>query len=318
MPFFRTPLKKEDRINKNVTLQVRIPLKLYGVFGKRVLSAAFVRKKGRISRISASLTVEAALALPLFLFAMAILMMPIKIINEGRKIQMALESVCQEVSQYAYLLSDNVEMEKAAGHEHDSISEELLRNFTGAGVLVYADHEVRRHVDAEKYGRFSFLQSSFLTDGETVDLVLNYEINLPFPVFRLKSVPMTARSCRRVWIGRKGGLTGEDSSQNKEDELVYVGKGSTRYHRLKTCHYLYNDITAVAGSSIENLRNAEGKKYRPCARCKAAGGSGDMVYIMPSGESYHSSRSCSAIVAYVRAVPLSEVEHLGACSYCGN
>ena len=45
------------------------------------------------------MTVEAALVLPLFLFSMVILMMPMRIMNEGRKVQMALETVCEEVSQ---------------------------------------------------------------------------------------------------------------------------------------------------------------------------------------------------------------------------
>ncbi len=97
--------------------------------------------------------------------------------------------------------------------------------------------------------------------------------------------------------------------------MVYVGKGSTRYHRKRTCHYIYNDLRAVSRDELGSLRNQDGKKYYPCSRCGGAGGNG--CYIMPSGTSWHSSRDCSAIVAYVREVPLSEAEHLGACSYCG-
>lgn len=40
--------------------------------------------------MNASLSVEAALVLPLFLFAAAILMTPVKMMNDGRKIQTAL------------------------------------------------------------------------------------------------------------------------------------------------------------------------------------------------------------------------------------
>lgn len=41
------------------------------------------------------------------------------------------------------------------------------------------------------------------------------------------------------------------------------------------------------------------------------------VYIMPNGSSYHTRMDCSSVVSYVREVPLREVKHLGACSYCG-
>lgn len=301
---------KEKKNQKNHTLQVRIPLMYCAACEKRVLSAASCH-------FPASMTVEAALVLPLFLFSMVILMMPMRIMNEGRKVQMALETVCEEVSQYTYLLSSLEDKKKAELNGDDEISGELSGSLTKAGVILYADKKVRKLADTGKTGHFSFLNTEFLEDGETINLVLDYEIALPFPVFQLKSVPMTARSCRRAWIGSDGKTTGEGSDQNSGDRLVYIGKASTRYHCNKTCHYLYNDISAVPASEVHSMRNAEGKKYRACSRCTGASGMGDTVYVMPSGECYHSSRNCSAIVAYVRAVPLSEVEYLGACSYCG-
>ena len=35
-----------------------------------------------------------------------------------------------------------------------------------------------------------------------------------------------------------------------------------------------------------------------------------------NGTAYHSTENCKAITAYAKAVPLSEAEHLGPCSYC--
>ena len=40
----------------------------------------------------------------------------------------------------------------------------------------------------------------------------------------------------------------------EEDEIVYIGKNSTRYHRLRTCHYLYNDLKAVDSGAVGELR----------------------------------------------------------------
>lgn len=49
------------------------------------------------------MTLEAALVLPLFIFASVSLILPMKIMNTERKIQAGLEAAGEELSQYAYL-----------------------------------------------------------------------------------------------------------------------------------------------------------------------------------------------------------------------
>ena len=99
------------------------------------------------------------------------------------------------------------------------------------------------------------------------------------------------------------------------------GTGVTGQMRMSgmrmSCHYLSNKLTAVAWESVSGKRNTDGSKYYPCASCAKNAGKGSTVYIMPSGGRYHTMQDCKAIMAYVRAVKLKEVKHLGACSYCG-
>lgn len=98
--------------------------------------------------------------------------------------------------------------------------------------------------------------------------------------------------------------------------MVYIGSSMGRYHRLRTCHYLTNDFKAVPYDTVEELRSHSGGKYYACSVC-GSGENGGTVYIMPNGSSYHTRMDCSSVVSYVREVPLREVKHLGACSYCG-
>lgn len=265
------------------TLQVRIPRK-------------FLAGRKRVSfSAPASMTVEAALVLPLFLFAGILLMMPFRILDVERQMQAIVMAVGGEISQMA-CLSDSEELPT-----------ELLS-------IAYAEAAVRARVGDLPIQGLSLAGSSLLEDGETIDLTASYRMKLPFSLFGLDAVERTNRCYLRAWVGRDGSGDGSGADEEDEDPIVYVGRGSTRYHISASCHYLSNRLSAVSIEEVENCRNDSGGRYTPCARC------GDLasgtVYIMASGEHYHSSRTCSAILAYVRAVRLSEVEYLGACSYC--
>lgn len=273
--------KKNNKKTRIATLQVRIQTGI---------------KSGRkrvFSFTSASMTVEAALVLPLFLFAGVILMMPFQILDTERQMQAIVNSVGEDISQTAYLVKE------------------------GKGSLAayaYAEGAVRMKAKELPVEGLSLAGSKLLDDGETVNLVVMYQIRLPFSVFSLASIKRTNACYLRAWIGQEGGLGGNPEGDDEEDPIVYVGRDSTRYHLSASCHYLDNHLTAVSADQVESYRNESGSRYTPCARCGSQ--AGGTVYIMPSGEHYHSSRSCSAIQAYVSAVRKSTVEYLGPCSYC--
>jgi len=284
MPFFCSLFKKSKK--RCVTLQVRI-LKI---------EETKHRKKVSLSA-PASLTLEAALVLPLFLYAGAIFMTLFQVMDIHRQVQAAAESVCEDIGQTAYLAKYT----------------EKEGPFNTASAFGYAEVTMRTKLEKLPVRSISLLRSDMLEDGETIDLIVDYEIAMPFSVLGLKTVKQTNRSFRRAWVGQEG-RDGEGKDGGADNMVVYVGKNSTRYHISPTCHYLYNDLTAVSIKDIENQRNQSGRRYSSCARCKNS--DAKIVYIMPSGEHYHASSSCPAINAYVRSVLKSEVEHLGPCSYC--
>ena len=305
MPFFRELIKIVCKAK--VTLQVHFPLTRKNISAKRVLLfASFQPKPG-------SLTIEAAMALPLFLFAVIILMTPMKLLNDGRKIQTALEITGEELSQYVSALKELKRGEDLSAAGLNELPDGFLEGITEQSILLYARVKMGKYEVYRDALSVSFLRSSVLKDNETIDLIMDYRMRLPFPVLGLKSVPMSARCFRRAWIGNT--LLYEEESGDIE-EMVYVGRDSTRYHKERTCHYLFNHIRAVNETDLESIRNTGGGKYKPCSRCSSLAKEGSIAYIMPSGEKFHSSRECSAITAYVRLVPISEVIHLGACSYC--
>ena len=321
-----------------------IPLKKEKNTPKAALQALFRRHRFRSEvrrtapgtrRLAASLTVEAALVLPLFLFAMYLLILPLRMMDTAREMQQVCESVCQDTVQLLYLRSltkkegadagggEGTDGSGGSGEVSPADVEETVTDLrlegalTGNAVGLAAAAKARALVKDGYVVHLLSLRSNVLGDGETVRLTLDYDYRLPFSVFGLGSIHQSVTAVRRAWTGRtEGGLTSASGGGGSEDsETVYVGKNSTRYHSSPSCHYLSNDLTAVSYASVSGERNSGGKKYHPCSRC-AKGVTGGTVYISPSGTSFHTTQSCSAITAYGRPVRKSEVAHLGPCSYC--
>ncbi|WP_147348039.1 hypothetical protein [Clostridium sp. AM58-1XD] len=263
------------------------------------------------------MTVEAAMCLTLFLFMTVILMIPMKIMNTERKMQAALEAVGEDMAQYAYLTDQADSGLKGEAANTGQAGEYLLQAacyFAEKGAKIYTAEKIREKADTDAVVKISAAGSSILEDGITIDLIVEYEIRLPFPIFRMDTLKRQLRCCRRAWVG-KSGDRGDEIRREEKGKMVYIGKDSIRYHESRTCHYLFNDISGVDFGRIGSMRNRSGSKYRPCSIC-GRNITGGTVYIMPSGESYHSDKSCRAITAYVQSVPVESVESLGPCSYC--
>ena len=248
----------------------------------------------RRSRLKASLTVEAALVLPLFLFVLLLLALPFRMMTAERQGQRAAEEVCARAAQVAAL------RDEANTQYTDSLGEQALK-------------AARETVRDPNVSGLSAEHSSFLADGETVSVVLDYRYQIPIPLFRIPPLRRSCTATRRAWIGE----TDPENrlSETGADELVFIGRHSTRYHKSAHCHYLSNELSALSVEAARNARNAGGGRYHACPVCARAVTAGT-VYIMPSGSAYHRDPACRAIRAYVRAVRLSEVQSLGPCSYC--
>ena len=261
--------------------------------------------------VEASMTIEAAIAFPLFIFAAALMLLTFRMMETTGRMQEACEQICRDVCQYAYTSNrDAKELDPES-----SPKDQALFNGISAGIGAYAAHKAREAADDGFLGTIEFLDSECMIDGEMVTIVLNYTYDLPFSILGKNSLQQTVTSSRRAWIGKKRTKSGESGSE--DDPLVYVGKNSTRYHLSASCHYLSNSLKTVPADQIEDIRNSGGGRYRPCSVCGGSGALSGEVYVMPSGSAYHTRNNCSAIIAYVKTVHLSEVEGLGVCSYCG-
>lgn len=273
-------------------------------------------KNWKMKRLDAVLTVEAAFSLTLLIFFSICMMMPMEMLRTRQKVQTVLETAARDLSQYGYILyrldcGDDGVLEKKedwAGELPDFLAE--------LAVKTYLKEKIFEAAGKGKLEELVISQAEMMEDGENIKLTAEYRLKLPFPILRVKGISSVSQSVRRAWIGSEGDKRTVDENKGSSEEMVYIGSSMGRYHCSRNCHYLTNDFTAVSYDTVEELRSHSGGKYYACSVC-GSGENGGLVYIMPNGSSYHSSTDCPSVVSYVREVPLREVKHLGACSYCG-
>ncbi len=268
-------------------------------------------------RCPASMTVEAALVLPLFLFAALALLAPMRWMDTQRKVQTELEAIGRQVSQYGYVL-DAVQ-EEDRGQLETKEWEGILRGGDPALRLLIRGR-TEAYVDAVVVRR---------AEVRGADEICQIEVcwREPIPYFpeMTGGVEMYAGIQRRNWVGWNGKLTEHRSGVGSSDDeeamkMVYIGATMGRYHTQRECHYISNAYQQVSFGELLWRRNQEGKRFRACSNCVGAKedqiDSEDTVYITQSGRHYHRKEDCGSMASYVRMVPLREVVHLGQCSYC--
>ena len=291
------------------------------------------------------MALEAAAAVPLFLFFVVNMIWIIEIIRLQDRIGSALHQAGNQAAYYAYYyrygLKDGIPEEggeeQDAGAESESpvsggagitaaaVSFALSQTFVRNMVLELAGTE---YLDKSPLrggsGSISYLRSSILSgsgpESDIVSLVADYRAGPLIPWLAYTDISLQNRYYGHAFVGFAPG-SGDSAGENgsiEEEEIVYVTETGTVYHRDPECSYLKLSVEAVGRGQVSALRNNSGAKYYPCEICRAASDTSGMVYITDDGNRYHCSRQCSGLKRTIRAVPLSSAaESYGPCSRCG-
>ena len=274
---------------------------------KRKESVLSPKKKRQCSRtfflssFSASLTVEAAIELPLFFVLIAIVL------------QYA--AVCRTAAQFSGLMTTTAqEMAIAAYKEEYGDANHLIR-----GVLSdawAASQVIGKAEDADAVRGASFLNSSYLKDGDMIRLVLSYQ---PRPRYALLPLPFTffvQKAVVRGWTGARGsggGGSGDDADGGSRK--VYVADHGRVYHTDPECSHLKVTVIPTTAEGLKKARNKTGHKYKRCPHCGRSKNSGPL-YIDPYGGSWHTSLTCPSLKRSVNTVSMDECSHLHECADC--
>ena len=258
-----------------------------------------------------SLTVETALVLPIFMFAMITTIFIAEAVRFSERMTACMGETAQNYAMYAYAY------EKVAG-------EPSLATALGGRILAVTAAKAQvvdllgeEYVEASPVesgsGGISFIHSSILDTDEMIDLVACYRIDTPYDFLGIRNFPVTDRIRVRAFTGYDN--TRKEKADSNTEEMVFITDTGTVYHRSRGCSHLNFNIFTVNLPDIDKNRNNSGAKYYPCEHC-AGGISSGMVYITDDGNRYHSTLSCPDLTRKIKEIPISQVGARSPCKDC--
>ena len=232
-----------------------------------------------------SLTMETALILPLFLFAMVTVLFLFRVLELQYIIGEALDKAVAEVA---------LQREEPPQKVENSVKRLFYKE------LAKENGEISM-IDQEWAG-FSWENSS--TNETYIDMKVAYQVKLPGWILKDQMLAVTECSRSRRWTGMSG--AGKNSGSG---EWVYITPEGSVYHRNRDCTHLKLSIQSV---TVETAKN-----YRPCELCVEGNAVTPFVYITKEGKCYHTKLNCSGLKRTIYMIPLMQAEERSPCSRCG-
>ncbi|MDK2807282.1 MAG: hypothetical protein PWP24_11 [Clostridiales bacterium] len=250
----------------------------------------------------ASITVEAAMVLPLFLFFFFGVLQGFSILSLQHQIQMSLTKTANQMSLAGYAS----QKEKSVAALQLVFMANLESDYFGESCI--------------EGGLVLLTGSSY--EGEDLTLVANYRMKLPVPLWNHVSLPVKQQVKTRLFVGRD--KTKESDNKEKEEiRYVYITDTGTVYHESETCTHLRLRISTISKEDLVWKRNEGGAKYYPCEHCMKEkepneGKEGSLYFITQEGNRFHCRRDCSGLKRTVYKVPFEQVKTWRACKRCGS
>lgn len=291
-----------------------------------------------------SLTVEAALVLPIFIFAILAFIYLLQVLIYHNNLQQAITDIGLDAAKYGYvseLIKDSNTNQNDTDSKQEiqqtssdkgkknqegvvssvaakSISKGIDCGFYKLALLTKLDLEaVNKSSIKNGFNGIHTYFSSYMEDNDEVDIVLNYHIKMPLLFIDLDDFQIVQRVKLRAWNGYRPQAKFDKVEQESEDKKVFVTATGTVYHTSKNCTHISLSIKDVPFEHLNHLRNKSGGKYKNCHLCGINSKNGDTVYVAVSGDKFHSDRNCSGLKRTVSEVPLSQVLDKRLCSRCG-
>jgi len=254
-----------------------------------------------LKRINGSMTIEAALLLPLFLFFFLHLSSLTEMLRLHGKVEASLWNAGKQLALYTAVSPETVESLPDVGISYLLVNQQvksyLGKEYLESSPLVYGA------------AGLNFLRSEYQNKEECVDIVVTYEVTPSVTLFPFRYRRMANRYYARVWTGY------DVSHAENRVKYVYMTPYGEVWHCNPRCSYIFHDVINVSSALIGKKKNVEGRVYELCEFCDDQLRE-DFVYVTAGGEKYHHDQMCTAIFKEVIALEWDKGQQYRACSRC--
>lgn len=256
--------------------------------------------------LQGSTTLEAAIIMPLFIYAVTAVLYMLQIIMVKQDMNMAMYNTVRTMSKYAYV------------YDKVSDSSEKVSAITAYGTLLAElglDYAKEHYIVGGNAGIVVVGTKVMDGDGQ-ISLKVTYGVKNPFDIWGIGVVGISQTYSSQGWIGDEG--VAEKLKNEKEEQGVYITLYGEVYHTDQECAYINLSVTSIMISELSRARNYNGGRFYACEICMddSGGFMPQTLYITHYGDRYHKSEDCSGIKRTVIKVPLSEAKGRRPCKKC--
>lgn len=256
------------------------------------------RHADRNEEVKGSMTVEAAIVVPLLLLFFLHLGSCMEMLRLHGRLEYALWQTGRELAVFAAAQAgdDIPDMAVSYLYVNGRVQQILGREYLDDSPLVYGSLGL------------NYLASEYQED-ENINIILTYQVSPPITCFPFPYFRMTSRYYGRAWTGYAVG------QEEGHIRYVYVTEDGEVWHSRADCSHLKLHIYDAPSQNVWMLCNADGERYRACSRCGNYP-PGETAYLTREGNRYHTVRDCPALLRRVRAVKWRENMPYRPCSRC--
>lgn len=273
-----------------------------------------------------SMTVEAAIILPLFLAFFVNLGSAIEMIRLHGNLELALWNVGNKMCLYGYMTDFENQgsiPEEGRGTKEGSIKEleDVILSYT------YVKSEISNFLGEEYLAEaplkggikgLSFLESEIdyseeIGEDHLIKLTVTYEVSPWFAIPYVRPFRMSNCYYGRMWTGYD--LSQPPDSEEDSLDVVYITEKGQVYHENIECTHLKLSIREIPITQLPFSHNEQGESYSACSLCRGRE-PGFTVYITREGKAYHYDASCSGLKRTIYTIKRSEAAGYRPCSRC--
>ncbi len=256
----------------------------------------YIKERASAFTSRGSITLEAAVVVPVFFFAMLCLSYLLELMAVQTTIRNSLYSTGKTIAQEGYVSSLVTTQEVEA-----KIVNHVGREWLDKSIVEGGSSGI--HCENSRYNTLTGV----------MELSAKYRVKIPVVMFGIAPITYEEKLRVKMWNGYVSSMY-----EGVNEHLVYVTETGMVYHVDPHCTYLDMSVHSVWREEIEEQRNQSGARYHACESCVSNHEERDIYYITDYGTRYHISLECKKIKRNVYAIPMEEAYGLGGCSKCTN